>query len=194
MCGERKKTGCPFSILRVRSDQGVQKCCRAVKNLFTTPLSLWIRYTKKIILYWLAWLACWLAWFACCLAGSHIIHTRFVHSFVVILHDYNFLITRLHVLWRRCPMCSCSPFFHCRSFSLYWRPLAFLFFSPPLQNFHVVLPTKFVSFVFLFLSLALQCSCLSLFFSLSFPGQLPTFSDFFSVFLFLYIPNLWTWQ
>ena len=27
----------PISILRVRSDQGVQKCRQAVKNLFTTP-------------------------------------------------------------------------------------------------------------------------------------------------------------
>ena len=29
-----------FSIQRVRSDQGVQKCHRAVKNLFATPPSL----------------------------------------------------------------------------------------------------------------------------------------------------------
>ena len=42
--------------------------------------------------------------------------------------------------------------FHCRSFSPWW----------PLQNFHVVLPTK-------------KC-CLSLFFSLSFAGLSPTFS------------------
>ena len=32
-------------------------------------------------------------------------------------------------------------FFHSRSF-LSWWPLAFLIFSPALQNFHVVLPTK----------------------------------------------------
>ena len=38
-------------------------------------------------------------------------------------------------------MLSCSLLFHCRSFSAWW-PLAFLIFSPPLQNFHVVLPTK----------------------------------------------------
>ena len=36
---------------------------------------------------------------------------------------------------------------YCRSFSRCW-PLAFLIFSPPLQNFNVFLPTKFVSFVF----------------------------------------------
>ena len=33
-------------------------------------------------------------------------------------------------------------------FTLHWWPLAFLILSPPLQNFHVVLPTKNVSFVF----------------------------------------------
>ena len=33
-------------------------------------------------------------------------------------------------------------------FILQWWPLAFLILSPPLQNFHVVLPTKNVSFVF----------------------------------------------
>ena len=40
-------------------------------------------------------------------------------------------------------------FFQCRSFSPLW-PLAFLIFSPPLQNFHVDLPTKNVYFVFYF--------------------------------------------
>ena len=39
-------------------------------------------------------------------------------------------------------------------------------FPPPLQNFHIVLPTKNVSFVFY----------LSLYFSLSFAGLSPTFS------------------
>ena len=47
----------------------------------------------------------------------HVQHIFFVHFFAVVLHDYNFLITSLHVLWRKCCMCSCSPFFHCRSFS-----------------------------------------------------------------------------
>ena len=31
---------------------------------------------------------------------------------------------------------------------IFTRPLAFLIFSPPLCNFYVFLPTKFVSFVF----------------------------------------------
>ena len=44
-------------------------------------------------------------------------------------------------------MCSCSLFFRCHSISP-WCPLAFLIFSPPLKHFHVILPTKLVSFVF----------------------------------------------
>ena len=53
-----------------------------------------------------------------------------------------------------------------------WWPRAYLIFSPPLQNFHVVLPTK--KRLFCFLSLA--------------------YFLFISVFLFSYILNSWTWQ
>ena len=42
-------------------------------------------------------------------------------------------------------------FLHCCSFSPYWS-LASLIFSPPLHNFHVVLSTKSVFFVFYLLS------------------------------------------
>ena len=52
-----------------------------------------------------------------------------------------------------CFLCSFLLFFHCRSFSPRWS-LAFLIFSPPLYNFHVVVPVKFVSFV-LYLSFLL---------------------------------------
>ena len=52
-------------------------------------------------------------------------------------------------------------------------------------KFPVVPPTKNVSFVF---SISLK-----LFFSLSFDGLTPYFL-FFSIFLFLCFPNLWTWQ
>ena len=67
--------------------------------------------------------------------------------------------------------------FHYRSFSP-CLPLSFLIFSPPLYNFHLFLPTKFVSSVFLSLAVALcrsfsswpslacrllsRCLCLSL--------------------------------
>ena len=68
---------------------------------------------------------------------------------------------------------ACVPvrfFSHCRSFSTCW-PLAFLIFSPPVQNFYV-LPTKFVSFAF-YLP---QSSSLSLLLLLSFASLSPTFS------------------
>ena len=70
-------------------------------------------------------------------------------------------------------------------FILHWWPLAFLILSPPLQNFHVVPPTKKMSPSF-FLS---RSRSLSPFLSLSFAGLQPDFL-FFSVFLLLYIPNL----
>ena len=74
-------------------------------------------------------------------------------------------------------------------FTLHWWPLTFLLLSPPLQTFHVVLPTKNCLLYFFCIS----CSrSLSPFFSLSFADLPPTFS--FSVFLLLYIPYLWTWQ
>ena len=75
-------------------------------------------------------------------------------------------------------------FFHCRSFSPWW-PLAFLIFSPPLKNFHVVLPTKNVSFAF-YLSLLLSVAL----FLVELRWPIASFL-FFSVFLFSYIPNLW---
>ena len=65
-------------------------------------------------------------------------------------------------------------------FTLHWWPLAFLILSPPLQNFHVVLPTK--KCLLCFLSLALDlCRPFSRWVSLAY--------RFFSVFLLLYSPN-----
>ena len=62
-------------------------------------------------------------------------------------------------------------------FTLHWWPLAFLILSPPLQNFHVVLPTKKCLLCFSSLALdlcrpisrwaSLACRLLSLFLSLS---------------------------
>ena len=78
----------------------------------------------------------------------------------------------------KCRTLSCSLFFSLpRTFTLHWWPLAFLILSPPLQNCHVVLPTK--KFLLCFLSLALHicrplsrwallaCRLLSLFLCLS---------------------------
>ena len=87
---------------------------------------------------------------------------------------------KLHVFRRKCRTCSRSLLFHCRSFS-HWWPLPFPLLSPPLQNFHVFLPTKkcllclFVCFLSLALDLSLPfvrwaslaCLLLSLFLHLS---------------------------
>ena len=105
----------------------------------------------------------------------HVQHTFFVHFFAVVLHDYNVKLPEtswLHVLWRKCRTCSCSLFF----------PLSLIFtqvaasishFLTAATKFHVVPPTKNVSFVF---SISLW-----LFFSSSFAGLSPYFL-FFSVF------------
>ena len=71
-------------------------------------------------------------------------------------------------------------------FSFHWWPLAFVIVSLPLQNFHVVLPSKNVSFVFY---LSLQISVALFLAELRWPAA---YFLFFSVFLLLYIPNLWT--
>ena len=74
--------------------------------------------------------------------------TNKTSNFLVTKYFYGGIVVPVCAYQRGCFPCSCSlSFFHCRSFSPCW-PLAFLFFSPPLWNFHVFLPTKFVSFVF----------------------------------------------
>ena len=87
----------------------------------------------------------------------HVQHTFFVHFFAVVLHDHNLKLPETF-LWRKCRSCSRSLFFSLPLiFSLHWWPLAFLILSPPLQNFHVVLPTK--KCLLCFLSLALDLCC-----------------------------------
>ena len=85
-------------------------------------------------------------------------HTFFVHFFAVVLHDYNVTLSEtswLQLVSRFMEEVSYELslftffFFHWRSFSpCTWGPLAFLIFSPPLQNFHVFLSNEMnVSFV-----------------------------------------------
>ena len=74
-----------------------------------------------------------------------------VHFFAVVLHDQNVKLPEaswLHVLWRKCRPCCCSLFCHRRSFSPRW-PLAFLIFSPPLQNLMLILQQKMSPLFFL---------------------------------------------
>ena len=98
----------------------------------------------------------------------------FVHFFAVVLHDSNVKLPEtswLHVFpGGNVVRVLVHLFIHCRSFFPQW-PIAFLIISPTLQNFHVVLSTKFDSFV-----LISRSGSLSLFFSLSFPGLQHTFS------------------
>ena len=110
-------------------------------------------------------------------ATLHVQHTFFVHFFAVVLHDHNVKLPETF-LWRKCRTCSRSLFFSLPLiFTLHWWPLAFLILSPPLQNFHVVLPTKKCLLCFLSLALdlcrpfsrwaSLACRLLSLFLCLS---------------------------
>ena len=88
----------------------------------------------------------------------HVQHTFFVHflplfctatmPFCTTFNLYGEIVIRVLTHQKFCCLCSCSLlFFHCRSFSPCW-PLAFLIFSPPLQDFHVFLPTKLVPSIF----------------------------------------------
>ena len=75
-------------------------------------------------------------------------------------------------------------------FSFHWWPLAFLILSPPLQNFHPRRCSSNKQWRLCFLSVALDlCRPFSRW--VCWPAA---YSLFFSVFLLLYIPNLWTWQ
>ena len=118
-------------------------------------------------------------------ATLHVQHTFFVHFLSVVLDDYNVKrpeTSLLYVLWRKCCTLSRSLFFSLPLiFILHWWPLAFLILSPPLQNVHVVLPTKNASFVFFYLSL--QISVALFLVELRRPAA---YFIFFSVFLLLY--------
>ena len=107
----------------------------------------------------------------------------FVHFFAVVLHDHD--VKRPETfLWRKCR--TCSRFFHCRSFSpciggrqhfsfCHRRNKIFMLFFKQKMS-----PLFFIS----------RSRSLLPFFSLRFAG-LPLFL-FFSVFLWPYIPNVWT--
>ena len=121
-------------------------------------------------------------------ATLHVQHTFFVHFFAVVLHDYNVKLPETS-LKEMSHAFLFTFFFYCRSCSpgFHWWPLAFLMLSPPLlQNFHVVFPTKKSP---LFFYLSLQISVALFIVELRWPAA---YFLFFSVFLLLCIPNLWT--
>ena len=102
----------------------------------------------------------------------------FVHFFAVVLHDYNFQKRFSYTFLGGNVVLVLVHFFSLPLiFTLHWWPLAFLILSPPLQNFHVVLPTKKCLLCFLSLALdlcrpfsrwaSLACRLLSLFLCLS---------------------------
>ena len=110
----------------------------------------------------------------------HVQHTFSVHFFAVVLHDYNVNIQKLlsYTFYGGNVVRVPVHFFSLPLiFTLHWWPLAFLILSPPLQNFHVVLPTKKCLLCFLSLALnpcrpfsrwaSLACRPLSLFLCLS---------------------------
>ena len=116
----------------------------------------------------------------------HVQHTFFVHFFAIVLQDYNAKLPETFFMEEMSYAFSFTFHFSLLLiFSLHRRPLAFLILSPPLQNFHVVVPTKsisFVSYLSLWISVALfLCRLLSLFLCLS----LPLYSKFVDMTIYL---------
>ena len=110
-------------------------------------------------------------------ATLHVQHTFFVYLFAVVLHVLQRETSRNFFMEEMSYAFSFTFFSLPLIFSLHWWPLAFLILSPPLQNFHVVLPTKKCLLCFLSLALdlcrpfsrwvSLACRLLSLFLCLS---------------------------
>ena len=116
--------------------------------------------------------------------GAHF----FVHFFSVVLHEYNekFPETSYTFYGGNVVRVLVYIFSLPLIFTFHWWPLAFPILSTPLQNFHVVLPTKKCLLCFY---LSLYASVALFLVDLRWPAG---YFLFFSVFLLLYIPNLWT--
>ena len=110
--------------------------------------------------------------------AAHFFCTFFCRCFAPIKRETsrNFLVTRF---MEEMPYVLLFTFFFIVA---HFHPASIFHFLTAATKWHVVPPTKNVFLVF---SISLQ-----LFFSLSFAGLSPYFL-FFSVFLFLYFPNLW---
>ena len=99
-------------------------------------------------------------------ATLHVQHTFFVPSFTVVLHDCNVKLLETF-LWRKCRTCSRSLFFTA-------------------AHFHLALVAASISH---FVTAATKFSVPLFLVELLWPAA---YFLFFSVFLLLYIPNLWT--
>ena len=99
--------------------------------------------------------------------AAHVFCTFLCRCFARIQRETsrNFLVTRF--MEKMSYVFSFTFFSLALIFTLHWLPLAFPNWSPPLQNFHVVLPTKKCLLCFL---------SLSPFIALSFAGLPPIFS------------------
>ena len=114
----------------------------------------------------------------------HVQHIFFVHFFAVVLHEYNANLPETF-LWRRRRTRPLSLFFTAAHFLVALVAASISYFVTAATKFSRCSSKKMTPFFFISCS-----SSLSPFFSLSFAGL----SLFFSVFLLLYIANLWTWQ
>ena len=122
----------------------------------------------------------------------HVQHTFFVHIFAVVqctAATWNFQKLLTYTFYGlKCRTFSLSLFFSLPlTFTLHWWPLVFLILSTPLQNCHVVLPTKKCLLCF-FISRSRSVALYLI--ELRRPAA---HFLFFSVFLLRYIPNLRTW-
>ena len=122
-------------------------------------------------------------------ATLYVQRTSFVHFCAVVLQDYDVKLSEnslLRVFWRKFRTSSCSFFF----FTAAHFHLALVAAS---ISYFVTAATKFSccsSSFFVFLSLALDL-CRLFLAELRLPAA---YFLFFSVFLLLHIPNLWTWR
>ena len=127
-------------------------------------------------------------------ATLHAQHACFVHFFTVVLHDYVYNVKLPQVTRFSEEM---SYMFSFTSFSL---PLIFTLVAATFPPF-VTTATKFscfssnqkmsLLFVCLFFISRSASSLFLLFVELRWPAS---YFPFFSIFLFLYISNMWTWQ
>ena len=109
----------------------------------------------------------------------------FFHFLAVVLHDYNAKLSETVFLWGKCRTCYRSLFFTAAHFHLTLVAASISHFVVPATKFSYWLPPKMSPFFYL----SLQISVALFLVEFCWPVA---YSLFFSVFLLLYVPNLWT--